>query len=190
MVKLKRSNLGKGSIILLIGVVIITVFTFVYFKVTTSKVDTPPDTIQLNTQNQEPSTTDIFSIKDNEKNGTLFTIKKQLKNTGTADISNLSMELLLLEKKQNRMGAFLKVNQLSFGGEKISTKQLIQQGFDLNGDNQISLFELSLKPLRLGNLPVNKTKTLFIECEYLKGLPPFNSHNKKAKVIVDIKYKY
>ncbi|MBP0725138.1 hypothetical protein J5Y03_08020 [Bacillus sp. RG28] len=187
---MKRNNFGKRSLIFGLAVVIIAVFTFIYSKVSTSKTVTPPATIQLNTQNQEPSSTDLFTIKDNEKNGTLYVIKRQLKNAGNVDISYLSMELMLLEKKQNRMGAFLIVNRLSFGGENISTKQLIQQGFDLSGDKQISLFELSLKPLHLGNLPVNKTKTLFIECEYLKGLPPFNSHNKKATVVVDIKYKY
>jgi hypothetical protein len=189
-VKLKKNNFGKRSIIFGLAVVIIAVCTFIYSKVTTSKTVTPPATIQLNTQNQEPSSTDLFTIKDNEKNGTLYVIKKQLKNTGSVDISNLSMELMLLEKKQNRMGAFLIVNHLTFGGKTISTKELIKQGFDLNGDKQISLFEMSLKPLKLGNLPVNKTKTLFMECEYLKGLPPFNSHNKKATVVVDIKYKY
>jgi len=189
-VKLKGNNFGKRSIIFGLAVVIIAVITFIYSKVSTSNTVTPPATIQLSTQNQEPSSTDLITIEENEKNGTLYSIKKQLKNTGDVDISNLSMELMLLEKKKNRMGPFLIVNHLKFGGKTISTKQLIKEGFDLNGDNQISLFELSLKPLPLGNLPVNKVKTLSIECEYLLGLPPFNSHNKKATVVVDIKYKY
>jgi uncharacterized protein (UPF0333 family) len=186
----QRNKLSLVSLFIGSVLVIVVLICLIYPKVTSTKSSPPPTTIQLNTENNETSSTDLLSIKDNEKNGSLYVIKKQLKNTGSKDISNLSMELLLLEKKQNRMGAFLIVKSLKFGKENVPTSQLIQKGFDLNGDKQISLFELSLKPLYLGNLPINQTKTLFIKSEYLKGLPPFNSHNKKATVVVDIKYKY
>lgn len=187
----QKKQRKKGFYFVTLGLLILIISTLAYFKFSSTASTAPHiTTVQLDLSNKElTKTTDLIYLKQNEKNGTPFEIKHILENSGNKDITRINLEGLLLQKKNQNEAQFLSIKTIKFGHQLYTLNDLKNLGIDLNKDGKVSLVEFSRNQFPLGSLVKGSKREFVLNGEYLKGLPPFNSGNEEARVILDLSYK-
>lgn len=187
---MKSKNRNQfGFLFIVSGLLIMLLCSIAYYFFLSTESTSPVSTVKLDLAQKKPTkTSDILYLKENEKNGKTFLVNHKLENTGSHDITNINLDGNLLQKNQHHEGEYIFIKLIKFGDQLYTPKYLKDNGFDLNNDGKISIFELTLKPLPLGNLATGQAKDFQIESIYELGLPPFNSHNKKTRILLEFSY--
>lgn len=178
-----------GFFLMTSGLIIMLISLIVYYTFSSTVNTNTYTTVQLDISNKEIiKTTDLIYVKAKEKNGSHYEIKHILKNTGKRDITRITLEGQLLQKKQQNEAKYIFIELIKFGEQIYTPDFLIHLGFDVNMDQKVSLEEFSKGHFPLGSLMKNKEREFILQCKYEKGLAPFNSDNREARIIFDMSY--
>lgn len=178
-----------GFLLMTSGLLIMLISSIAYYTFSSTVSTSPYTTVSLDMSNKEiTKTTDLIYVKAKEKNGSLYEIKHILKNTGKKDITRITLDGLLLQKKNQDEAQYIYIQIIKFGEQIYTPKFLIYLGFDLNMDHKVSLDEFAKGHFPLGSLVKNREREFTLQGKYEKGLAPFNSDNPESRIIMDISY--
>jgi hypothetical protein len=186
----QKKKSQRGFFLIASVLLVLLVCSLAYLKFSSKDSPNPHNTVQLDLSKKEiTKTTDLIYLKANAKNGTPIEIKHMLKNTGRKDITRITLDGLLLQKRGQNESQSIYIQAIKFGNQLYTPKYFKFLGFDLNKDGKISLEEFAKNHFPLGSLVKDREREFVLQGKYEKGLPPFNSDNEEARIFLDLSYK-